>query len=107
MQKLANSEPLPGKIKDHFLKENWKDYRECHIKPDWLLIYRVTETEESLLQRDRMTPFFKEIAYLLFCLFRQYFDDFGVAGLFRQRQSDFTRFPELEIRSKRPSLKVL
>ena len=45
LQKLANSEPLPGKFKDHFLKGNWKDYRECHIKPDWLLIYRVTETE--------------------------------------------------------------
>ena len=49
LQKLANSEPLPGKFKDHYLKGNWKDYRECHIKPDWLLIYRVTETEVILV----------------------------------------------------------
>ena len=38
--KLANGEPLPEKNKDHALSNNWKGHRECHITPDWLLIYR-------------------------------------------------------------------
>lgn len=37
---LAKNEPLPEKHKDHSLRGNWKYYRECHIKPDWLLIYQ-------------------------------------------------------------------
>ena len=38
--KLANGESLPAKNKDHSLSNNWKGHRECHITPDWLLIYR-------------------------------------------------------------------
>ena len=49
LQKLANGEPLPGKFKDHSLKGNWQNYRECHIQPDWLLIYRATDTEVVLV----------------------------------------------------------
>lgn len=37
---LANDLPLNPKYKDHALTGNWKDYRECHIKPDLLLVYR-------------------------------------------------------------------
>lgn len=37
---LANDLPLDPKYKDHALTGNWKDYRECHIKPDLLLVYR-------------------------------------------------------------------
>jgi addiction module RelE/StbE family toxin len=37
---LANDETLSKKYRDHALGGNWSDYRECHIKPDWLLIYR-------------------------------------------------------------------
>lgn len=40
---LANGQPLPEKNKDHTLTGNWKDYRECHIEPDWLLVYRISE----------------------------------------------------------------
>jgi addiction module toxin, relE/stbE family len=40
---LANGHTLPEKNKDHDLTGNWKDYRECHIEPDWLLIYRINE----------------------------------------------------------------
>ena len=39
--KLAHGEPLPEKNKDHALSGNWSGYRECHIQPDWLLIYRI------------------------------------------------------------------
>ena len=38
---LAEDDPLPEKYKDHDLSGNWKGFRECHIQPNWLLIYRV------------------------------------------------------------------
>lgn len=37
---LLNDKPLPQQYKDHELIGNWKGFRECHIKPDLLLIYR-------------------------------------------------------------------
>ena len=40
---LALGEPLPDKNKDHTLTGNWIGHRECHILPDWLLIYRIEE----------------------------------------------------------------
>lgn len=39
--KLANGEELPLANRDHELSGNWAGYRECHIQPDWLLIYYV------------------------------------------------------------------
>lgn len=39
--KLQAGEALDAKYKDHSLTGNWKGYRECHILPDWLLIYRI------------------------------------------------------------------
>lgn len=42
---LANGEPLPAKYKDHNLSGNYKGCRECHITPDWLLIYEVAHGE--------------------------------------------------------------
>lgn len=38
---LVKEEPLPPKNKDHPLQGDYKGYRECHIEPDWLLIYKV------------------------------------------------------------------
>ena len=43
--KLANQEQLEEKYHDHFLSGNYEDFRECHIAPDWLLIYKVTKTK--------------------------------------------------------------
>lgn len=40
---LAADRPLPAKMVDHLLGGNWKDYRDCHIKPDLVLIYRKSE----------------------------------------------------------------
>ncbi len=40
---LLTGEALPEKNKDHALSGNWKGYRECHILPDWLLVYEVIE----------------------------------------------------------------
>lgn len=42
--KLAAGESLPVKNRDHALSGNYKGYRECHITPDWLLIYSRNET---------------------------------------------------------------
>ena len=41
IKKLANGEELPEKNKDHNLNGNYKGCRECHITPDWLLIYEI------------------------------------------------------------------
>lgn len=38
---LAMGEPLQDKNKDHALSGDWVGHRECHILPDWLLIYRI------------------------------------------------------------------
>lgn len=39
VEKLAKDEELNEKHKDHNLSGNYHDFRECHIEPDWLLIY--------------------------------------------------------------------
>lgn len=41
ISKLANGEALSEKHRDHNLAGNWSGFRECHILPDWLLIYKV------------------------------------------------------------------
>ena len=41
--KLANGEQLPVKNKDHNLSGNYVGKRECHITPDWLLIYEIDQ----------------------------------------------------------------
>ncbi|ALV00752.1 type II toxin-antitoxin system YafQ family toxin [Campylobacter jejuni] len=40
VEKLSNDETLEEKYKDHALKGNYIGFRECHIKPDLLLVYR-------------------------------------------------------------------
>lgn len=40
---LASGETLPEEYRDHPLRGNYSGYRECHIEPDWLLVYRITE----------------------------------------------------------------
>lgn len=45
IKKLANGEKLEEKNKDRDLHGNWEEYRECHILPDWLLVYKYIEDE--------------------------------------------------------------
>ncbi len=40
---LSRGEPLPERNRDHALTGNWAGHRECHILPDWLLIYRIED----------------------------------------------------------------
>lgn len=43
IRKLAFGEPLPESMRDHALTGNWDQHRECHLAPDWLLIYQIYE----------------------------------------------------------------
>ncbi|MFQ7186963.1 MAG: type II toxin-antitoxin system YafQ family toxin [Lachnospira eligens] len=47
---LAIPEPLDIKNKDHNLTGNYAGFRECHIMPDWLLIYRYNEEYLELVR---------------------------------------------------------
>lgn len=49
---LENEIPLPEKFRDHALTGDWAGFRECHLRPDWLLIYRV-EQERAILHLAR------------------------------------------------------
>lgn len=42
---LARGEALPEKYRDHLLTGNWKGHRECHVRPDWLLIYKIYQEQ--------------------------------------------------------------
>ena len=46
---LVQGETLPERYRDHALTGDYKGYRDLHITPDWLLIYRVEETELILV----------------------------------------------------------
>jgi mRNA interferase YafQ len=48
---LAVDRPLPEKHRDHLLSGNWKEHRECHLKPDLLLIYKKPDPETLWLVR--------------------------------------------------------
>jgi len=45
IKKLANGETLPEKNRDHNLSGDYSSCRECHITPDWLLIYEINNGE--------------------------------------------------------------
>lgn len=45
LQLLCTGQPLPRQYFDHALSGNYQDFRECHIAPDWLLIYQISNTE--------------------------------------------------------------
>jgi mRNA interferase YafQ len=47
--KLERGEPLEREYNPHPLSSNWKDHIECHIEPDWLLIYRIDKKYNELI----------------------------------------------------------
>ena len=59
VQHLANNEPLDSKYQDHFLKHDYVGFRECHIKPDLVLIYTIVETSVHLTRIGRHQDLFK------------------------------------------------
>lgn len=48
---LVTDQPLDARHRDHDLSGNWAGYRECHVKPDLLLIYRKSDTDTLRLAR--------------------------------------------------------
>lgn len=48
VNKLANQETLDPKYRDHPLTGEYRDFRECHVKPDWLPIYCIDDEELEL-----------------------------------------------------------
>ena len=46
---LATGAALPAKYCDHALQGKWKGYRDCHIFPDWILIYKIDKGILTLL----------------------------------------------------------
>jgi mRNA interferase YafQ len=57
---LIERRPLPSGYKDHPLKGDWKGFRDLHIEPDWLLLYRVEGTELQLARTGTHTDLFDE-----------------------------------------------
>ncbi|MCK5914688.1 MAG: type II toxin-antitoxin system YafQ family toxin [Deltaproteobacteria bacterium] len=56
---LINEELLPERCRDHKLIGNYKGRRECHIEPDWLLIYKVEDPEITFERTGSHSDLFK------------------------------------------------
>jgi mRNA interferase YafQ len=59
LETLVKGEPLPGRYRDHVLVGQYKSTRECHIEPDWLLIYELGETEIVLIRTGSHSDLFR------------------------------------------------
>lgn len=57
---LIAQEPLPVSYNDHPLKGDWKGWRDLHIEPDWLLLYRVEGDELQLARTGTHSDLFDE-----------------------------------------------
>lgn len=49
MNKLINEEKLLSRHRDHLLSGDFRDRRECHVEPDWLLIYKIDRKNEMIV----------------------------------------------------------
>jgi mRNA interferase YafQ len=50
IQLLLDGNPLPLQLRDHPLDGKWKHFRDCHIEPDWVLIYKIEGDDLYLVQ---------------------------------------------------------
>lgn len=57
---LIEEAPIPLSYRDHPLKGNWSGFRDAHIEPDWLLIYRVVGDELQLARTGSHADIFDE-----------------------------------------------
>lgn len=60
ISKLSEGETLEAKFRDHILSGQYKGTRECHIEPDWLLIYELTDSELVLVRTGSHSDLFKQ-----------------------------------------------
>jgi mRNA interferase YafQ len=59
MKCLISGEPLEERLKDHPLRGKYAEARDCHIEPDWVLIYAIVDDELRLLRTGTHTDLFK------------------------------------------------
>ena len=59
IRKLINEERLDEKYRDHPLKGNYKGCRDCHVKPDWILIYRIYGNQIQFLRTGSHSDLFR------------------------------------------------
>jgi mRNA interferase YafQ len=50
VERLLNGEPLGPRYRRHALSGNWASFLECHLEPDWLMIWRETESDLVLVR---------------------------------------------------------
>ena len=56
---LVNEQALPVNNRDHRLQGDYRDYRECHIEPDWLLIYKIQNDNIYFVRTGTHSDLFK------------------------------------------------
>lgn len=59
IEKLVNAQELEARYKDHPLQGKYADARDCHIGPDWILIYAIVENELRLIRTGTHSDLFK------------------------------------------------
>lgn len=59
IEKIVEGESLDEKYRDHALTGNYRQTRECHIEPDWLLIYKLTKENLILIRTGSHSELFK------------------------------------------------
>lgn len=59
IRKLINEEKLDERYKDHLLRGDYKGCRDCHIEPDWILLYRIYENQIQFLRTGRHSDLFR------------------------------------------------
>jgi mRNA interferase YafQ len=56
---LQQQQPLPTRCRPHPLRGNWIGHWDCHIEPDWLLLYKLTNTELTLVRTGSHSDLFE------------------------------------------------
>jgi mRNA interferase YafQ len=59
LESLVMEETLSAKYRDHVLVGQYKGTRECHVEPDWLLIYELAESENVLIRTGSHSDLFR------------------------------------------------
>jgi mRNA interferase YafQ len=59
IRKLINEERLDEKYRDHLLRGNYKGCRDCHVEPDWILIYRIYGNQIQFLRTGSHSDLFR------------------------------------------------
>lgn len=60
LKALMRQDLLPARYRDHPLRGKWHEYREIHLEPDWLLIYRVKGDELQLVRTGSHADLFRK-----------------------------------------------